>query len=102
MANYDHGDLVRIEGVFTTAAGVALDPTAVICEVIAPGGTKTTYTYGTDLALVKDSTGNYHLDISVAVPGTYKYRWHSTGTGQAAEWQRFKVDTSPFYEEATP
>ena len=97
MANpYDKGDLVRVSAAFTTAAGAALDPTVVKCQVQTPAGTATTYTYGTDAALVKDSTGAYHLDIDAATSGEWCYRWYSTGTGQAAAEGRFSVTAGEF------
>lgn len=88
---YDQGDLVRAEGVFTNAAGTAIDPTAVKVTVRRPGGQVATYVYGTDAAVVKDSTGNYHIDIDAHSPGTWYYRWWSTGTGQAAGERAFQV-----------
>jgi hypothetical protein len=90
----DQGDLVRSSAAFTTAAGAAQDPTVVICKVKIPAGTITTYTYLTDVALVRDSAGNYHLDVNAATAGTYWVRWYSTGTGQAAEEEAFVVQAS--------
>jgi len=95
MANtYDTGDLVRVTGTFTTAAGVALDPTALYLKYKNPAGTVTTLTYGVDAAVVKDSTGVYHVDISATTAGVWMYRWYSTGTGQAAEEHWFTVNAS--------
>lgn len=83
MANvYDKGDLIRITGTFKDASLVAYDPTVVKCQVQTPAGVETTYTYPTDAAVVKDSTGNYHLDVSANASGTWWYRWYATGTGQ--------------------
>jgi len=92
MANsYKLGGLVRVSGAFTTSAGVAQDPTVVKCSVRSPLGVVTTYTYGTDTEIMKDSTGNYHMDVSAPAIGTYYYRWFSTGTGQAADEGWFEV-----------
>lgn len=92
MANsYDFGDLVRVSGAFTNSSGVAQDPTVVKCSIRSPAGVVTTYVYGTDAALVKDSTGNYHADVSAAAIGWYYYRWFSTGTGQASDEGWFEV-----------
>jgi len=95
MNVYDKGDLVRCSGTFTTSAGVAQDPTVVKAKVKTPGGVTTTYTYGTDAALVKDSTG-YHVDVSATESGLWHYSFWSTGTGQAAEEESFYVDESRF------
>jgi hypothetical protein len=93
---YDVGDLVRVTGTFTDAAGTAIDPTTVVFKVKKPDRSITTYTYGTDMQLVKESTGNYRVDISADVKGKYKYRWYSTGNGQAAGESEFEVIKSSF------
>lgn len=92
--SYDLGDLVRISGVFKDAAGEAIDPTSVSFRLRDPAGTVTTYVYGVAAELVKDSTGNYHIDVGASASGTWRYRWQSTGTGQAAEEGAFVVEPS--------
>lgn len=81
--SYQVGDLVRVTGTFTTAAGVATDPTAVFAEYKDPSGNTTELEYPADAALVKDSTGVYHIDIDADEAGSWFYRFYSTGTGQA-------------------
>lgn len=81
---YDKGDLVRCSAIFTDAAGTFIDPTTVTAKTKNPAATTTTYVYGTDVALVRDSAGHYHIDVSVSTTGTWRYRFESTGTGQAA------------------
>ena len=96
MNQYSKGDLVRCSASFATSAGVATNPTAVSFQVKTPAGTTTTYTYGTDAALVRASTGNYYVDVDAALVGTYHYRFYSTGTGQAADEGSFRVKDSNF------
>ena len=91
---YDLGDLVRCSAAFTNSAGTALDPTAVIVKVKAPDGTVTTYTYGTDPEVVRDSAGNYHIDVDADASGTWYYRFHATGTGQSADEAAFFIQPS--------
>lgn len=91
---YDKGDLVRAAAAFTTTAGAATDPSAVFAKYTTPAGTVTTLTYGVDAALVKDSTGNYHVDIDASSVGTWTYRFYSTGTGQAAAEGEFFVKSA--------
>lgn len=93
---YHLGDLVRCTGTFATAAGTATDPTAVRFEVIAPDGTKTSYTYITDAEVVKSSTGVYYVDVDCDQSGVWEYRMYSTGTGQAASNQSFFVEPTTF------
>jgi len=92
MDTYDLGDLVRCSGAFTNSSGTAIDPTSVYFAYKNPAGTLTTLEYGVDGALVKDSTGNYHVDVSAASAGTWFYRFYSTGTGQAADEGSFYVN----------
>jgi hypothetical protein len=95
MNVYVKGNLVRVSASFTNEAGAALDPTVVKCVVLEPGDVlATTYTYGTDVAVVKDSTGHYHLDIDADEAGEWRYRWYSTGTGQSASEGLFMAVTA--------
>jgi len=96
MNVFDEGDLVRCSAVFMNSSDVALDPTAVTFKIKTPADVTTTYTYGTDVALVKDSTGHYHVDVSATAAGVWSYRWASTGTGQAAGEDQFLIETSRF------
>ncbi len=93
---YDIGDLVRCSGAFTNTLNVPIDPTVVICKIKPPSGVVVIYTYGIDAALVKDSVGNYHLDVNANAPGVWRYRFYSTGIGQAAQEESFEVRPSYF------
>lgn len=97
-SRYNVGDLIRVSGTARTAgpAGTPIDPTTVLFQHKDPSGNITTLTYLVDAALIRDSTGNYHTDISVTQSGDWHYRFYSTGTGQAAEEGIFSVDGSEF------
>jgi hypothetical protein len=82
--HHDKGDLVRLSGAFTDANDAAIDPGVVIFKYKNPSGTTTTKTYVTDPEVVKDSTGNYHIDIDANESGYWHYAVESTGSGQAA------------------
>lgn len=90
MNTYDNGDLVRCTGNFQTG-GVDVDPTTVSFKFKTPAGVVTTYTYPASAQLVKDSTGDYHVDLSANEDGQWWFRFESTGTGQAASEQAFYV-----------
>lgn len=90
------GDDVRCAAAFTNSAGVAVDPTAVICKIRDPEGTVTPKIYGTDAELVRDSAGSYHIDVDASMPGTWWVRFYSTGSGKAAIEESFEVETSKF------
>lgn len=96
MANtYDVGDQVRLSAAFT-ASGTATDPTAVTFKIKNPAGATTTYVYLTDAALVRDSTGNYHVDFNGTVPGIHFYRFSGTGAVMAAGEASFELSRSEF------
>ena len=91
---YHLGDLIRVSAVFTDAAGDAVDPDAVFAQYKDPSGNVTELEYLTDAALVKDSVGNYHVDIDADEAGRWRYRFYSTGDGQAANQKSFDVTAS--------
>ena len=96
MGDYDKGQLVRVAGRFQNASAAYVDPATVRFKYKNPSGTITTLTYLTDAALVKDATGEYHVDVDASVSGTWHYRWESTGTNQAADEGKFEVAESAF------
>jgi hypothetical protein len=96
ITTYDKGDSVRCRGSFKNSSNAAIDPTTVSFKYKDPSGNVATLVYGTDVALVKDSTGNYHVDVDADESGTWYYRFESTGTGQAADEESFIVDESQF------
>jgi hypothetical protein len=87
---YKLGALARISGVFKDVAGNLIDPTTIALRVSKRSGTST-YTFAGS-TVIKDSTGNYHVDVSALERGTWLYEWRSTGTGQAAEHGEFVVE----------
>jgi hypothetical protein len=93
---FDLGDEVRLSAEFKTSAGVATDPGGVTLKFRYPGGPVTTYVYGTDNELVRDSSGNYHADIFMAAVGRWHYRFEGTGTSRAAAEHEFVVSPSRF------
>lgn len=93
---YDVGDLVRLTGTFTDADGVATDPTAITIRIKTPARVETTYTYGVDAGVERDSTGVYHIDVDITQVGTWFYRWAGTGAVKAAQENVLTVRESAF------
>jgi hypothetical protein len=50
----------------------------------------------TDVSLIKDSVGNYHLDYVVTQGGMHYYKWIGSGNMNAAEEGSFLANTSRF------
>ncbi len=88
---YISGNKPRLSIAFKNVAGTLTDPTGVRFVIRAPGGGETIYIYGTHAALVKDSTGNYHVDFEVIAPGTWTYRFEGSGDLIAADERKFFV-----------
>ena len=92
MNVYDIGDVVRLSNAMTvTSTGSAVDPGALTLVIQDPTGLQTAYVYGTDAELVKDSTGNYHCDVTVSTAGKWRFRWTSTGSAVGSEESVFLV-----------
>lgn len=92
---YDIGDEPTLSITFLTPdTTTGIDPTTVVCRVKAPDGTVTSKTYGSDVEVVRDATGVYHLLVLITQSGTYRYRWEGTGAAQGAEEGRFDVRRS--------
>lgn len=74
---FDLNDIAHLTVEFTVS-GVDTDPTTVTGSVRKPDGTITAYTVTTN-QIVKDSTGKYHLDVTVDQPGHWAYKLVGTG-----------------------
>lgn len=97
IANYTYGE--RVRGTFTVSdfAGAPVDPTTVKFYLLKSGDTVATeYTYGVDVEIVQDATGQYHIDLDTDVEGIWKYRWEGSGNVATAKEGKFYVDDSPF------
>lgn len=99
MANtYDIGDVVRCAVAFTNAAGTAVDPTTVKFRIRKPDRSIDFYTYGVDAEVIKDSTGNYHMDILIDQSGTWYYRMEGITTNRGAGETSLIIRRSKFYD----
>lgn len=83
---------------FADEDGDLFDPATVTCKVQKPSdaaGTLTTFTYGTDAELEKDSTGVYHVWIDADETGTWVYGFRGEDVdGNAVEnSSTFDVET---------
>ncbi len=92
MANqYDVGRIIRLSTTFTTSTGAAFDPATIIAVVKDPSGAVTSYQYGSSAEVIRDATGQYHVDIETTLPGIWYYRWYATGAQKASNQSHFKV-----------
>ena len=95
MADYDIGDTVRFSAEFTNSSEVAADPTTVTLKIRFPSGVIRTFTYAAS-EITKDSTGNYHYDLTITQAGEHYYKYYGTGTVVAAEEEYITVEGTVF------
>lgn len=78
---FETGTVIKCRVAFTDPdnGDALIDPTTVTIAVKGPGdATATTYTYGVDSEVEKESAGNYLFRLSLAAEGTHHWKW--TGT----------------------
>lgn len=100
MACYDVGDVARLSVVFTKLQGtsrVKADPTNVKVKIRNPANQITEDTFGAPGSLiVRDRTGEYHIDVPTSVVGEWWHRWIGTGAVATADEEKFTVRQSVF------
>lgn len=90
------GDIVRASAVFQNESSVDADPTTITMKYKNPAGDITTLVRGTDNELEKDSTGNYHVDITIDQSGFWYHQWIGTGAVAAGDEEKFEVEVTQF------
>ena len=86
---YDVGDKIRLSAAFVDIGNNPADPTTVTVKYKAPTTATVTKVYITDAEVIKDATGNYHIDVSINEAGGWKFRWEGTGAVEAAAQATF-------------
>lgn len=71
------GSIVNVRVAFKDpdANNAAYDPPTVSIRLKRPDSTVSTFTYGTDVEVVKESAGHYLFRLSLALEGTYRWVW---------------------------
>lgn len=88
---YDIGDAPRLAVAFTDYADAAADPTTISFVITEPDGVVVTYVYLTAEELVKDSTGNYHVDYAISKAGRHSFKFVGTGDVVSTQQSEFYV-----------
>ena len=98
MNTYDVGDTVKLytSTPFTdNDTDEALDPDTVNFLVREPGGTTTTYVYGTDTEVVRNGTGDFEMIVRPDAAGVWRYRiegLNASGDAISAQEGSFEVN----------
>lgn len=91
---------LRIAVNFQDDDGADVDPATITFKVQSPSGTTTSYVYGTDAEIIKQDTGDYHIDYVPDESGRWHYRWSSTGSGTSIAMEgTFVVQGSVFFDD---
>lgn len=96
---YDVNDAERVTFTYRNTAGTLANPTATTATITTPAGVATTYTYGVDGQLVRDSTGVFHIDVTFNAAGTWTVEGYGTGAVAAASSQTFVVGVTNAYAD---
>lgn len=89
------GQTVRIPLTVTELSSNDLsDPSGITLKIRKPDQTLIVLTYGTDDALVKQSTGHYHADQVLNQPGNWLWRWEATAPNAGAVEGKLHVQAS--------
>lgn len=95
------GSPVRLAANFQDEDRTDIDPATVTVKLLSPGGTQSSWVYGTDAELVKVNTGDYYIDVTPDASGRWAFRWESTGTDKTIKFNgTFVVEYDPFEEGA--
>lgn len=73
----EQGDTIRISAVFTNMVGVLTNPTTVTFAQRTPVQTAAAGT--TTTSVTNSSTGNYYKDVSLTVPGLWRFEMRGVG-----------------------
>lgn len=94
--SYDLNEGVHVGiQILNAVTGVGVDPGTLMFEYKNPAGIITSYVYGVDSQLARDSAGNYHVDILGNVQGIWWWRWEATNPYKAKE-EAFIIKPSQF------
>jgi len=73
------GTLVRSTVSFRDIEGVLADPPTVVVKWMNDAGTVFVYTYITDVEVVRDAVGIYHMDRVADSNGAWWVQWEGVG-----------------------
>jgi hypothetical protein len=92
MSCYDfiEGQLARFSFETRNASKALADPATFTFAFEKPSGTVTTWVFGTNLEIVRDSVGKFHVDLTMDEPEWWTWRQESTGVVTASQG-KFRV-----------
>lgn len=94
--SYILGQEVRVKATFTDMDDAPVDPTVATIIIRSPNGAETSYIYGDDVEVVKESTGIYYVDFVPTAAGYWRSRGKGTGAATGAGEDLFVVNSTRF------
>lgn len=94
MTTYDIGDRRKLSCELRNESGVLTDPDELKFKIRTPDNVVTTYIYGSNEELERDSVGKYYVYWDCTQRGDYFWRYEATGIITAAEETMFSVRKS--------
>lgn len=88
------GDDAHCRVSFTDRFGSLIDPDSVFFHISDPQGGDIDYEYLVDAELHRESLGKFYVVVDLTIPGTWKYRFWSTGSGKGSDSGSFTVQPS--------
>lgn len=85
---YTQGELIRLSASFIGSDASPINPGDVFLNLKYPTGASISISGS---SIINASPGIYQTEIDASLPGRWHYRWYSTGCGQAAKSNYFKV-----------
>lgn len=92
--SYVLGAVARCSLSVRTDDGDPVDPESLAYYMLEPDGTLTTYVYGSDPQIARESMGEYHVDWPTEQAGRHRYRWDGDGVNAGADEESFRVQRS--------
>jgi hypothetical protein len=86
LNRYDVGDLVRFPATFKNYLEELTDPNTIRFRYVKPDGTATTLQFGVDGDIIRDSVGEFHIDLELDTKGEWQYNWISDGAVITSQW----------------
>ena len=90
--HYEQDSLLRFRATFKDNDGALTDPTTITLRHTEPGLAAVNYVYGTDVEVVRESLGIFHVDYLADAVGEHKWRWLGTGAVQISIKGGFIID----------
>lgn len=94
LNNVVFGAVVQIGLTIKNMQSVLADPSALRLKLRDPDDVITTYVFGVDDEVVKDSVGSYHADLVMSKSGRWAYRWESDAPNAGADEGLIQVNKS--------